>query len=104
MAQGASTGRGRRPWFRAMQRRAIGAHDAALAIDADQGIGKAVDEGGPQQTPPLFEALQDTVKNDGTNSTARQVEAIMPLNTARPSEMRRWRPRRSPSPAARRRG
>ena len=29
-----------------------------------------------------------TTKNDGTNSTARQVEAIMPLNTASPSEMR----------------
>jgi hypothetical protein len=28
------------------------------------------------------------VKNEGTNRTARQVEAIMPLNTQRPSEMR----------------
>src|SRR5215204_2964982 len=33
-----------------------------------------------------------TVKNDGTNSTARQVEAIMPLNTASPSEMRELAP------------
>ena len=29
-----------------------------------------------------------TVKKDGTNSTARQVEAIMPLNTQMPSETR----------------
>ena len=28
-----------------------------------------------------------TVKNDGTNSTARQVEAMMPLSTLRPSEI-----------------
>ena len=43
---------------------------------------------------PIFRGLRrsskrcSTVKNDGTNSTARQVEAIMPLNTQRPSEMR----------------
>ena len=29
-----------------------------------------------------------TTKNDGTNSTARQVEAIMPLNTDSPSDTR----------------
>ena len=33
-----------------------------------------------------------TTKNDGTNSTARQVDAIMPLSTARPSETRALAP------------
>ena len=33
-----------------------------------------------------------TTKNDGTNSTARHVDAIMPLNTARPSETRALAP------------
>src|SRR5215831_17292501 len=30
----------------------------------------------------------NTAKKEGTNSTARQVEAMMPLNTLRPKEMR----------------
>jgi hypothetical protein len=28
------------------------------------------------------------VKNEGTNSTAKQVDAMMPLNTLSPSEIR----------------
>ena len=33
-----------------------------------------------------------TTKNDGTNSTARQVEAIMPLNTVMPIDLRALAP------------
>ena len=33
-----------------------------------------------------------TTKNDGTNNTARQVEAIMPLNTVMPIDLRALAP------------
>jgi len=34
----------------------------------------------------------NNVKNEGTNSTARQVDAMMPLSTLRPSEIRPFAP------------